>query len=104
MSTVYDMNDCKEVVISKKYKVKGIQCDSCEREIPAIAMYDKKCKYFNVTTGHHDWGNDSCESREHFDICPDCIKQFTADYLEKCSGSMYIEIETEYATPYYESV
>lgn len=40
----------------------------------------------------------SCESIEHYDICPRCINKFVADYLgnENASLSAYIEIETEH--------
>ena len=52
----------------------------------------------HVTTGHRDWGHDSCDSIEHYDICPRCINKFVADYLgnENASLSAYIEIETEH--------
>ena len=55
-------------------------------------------KYYNVTTGHRDWGHDSCDSIEHYDICPRCINKFVADYLgnENSGLSAYIEIETKH--------
>ena len=55
-------------------------------------------KYYYVTTAHNDWGNDSCDSIEHYDICPNCINNFVADYLgdENASPSAYIEIETKH--------
>ncbi len=68
-----------------------IRCDNCNKKI-----IDEE-KYFEVTTGHHDWGNDSCESIEHLDICEKCINKFSENYLKenKESNTAYIEIETE---------
>ena len=80
-------------------KVTGIKCDICKKIIP-VDEYDKSM-YFDVTTGHNDWGNDSWESREHMDICPDCITKFVTEYLQDAAGtSRYIEIETTYAHEY----
>ena len=105
MSTVYDMNDCKEVVVRKECKVTGVKCDICGKIIPAEAYYTlEKSKYFEVTTGHHDWGNDSHESIEHKDICPECIDAFVSKYLKYADGTDYIEIKTEYSHYHYESV
>lgn len=56
-----------------------------------------KSRYFYVLTGHHDWGNDSCDSMKYRDICPDCIENFVKNYIKKIDGTDYIEIETEYA-------
>lgn len=101
MSKVYDENDSREVVVSREYKITGVKCDICERIIPGYMYRDDKAIYFRVTTGHNDWGNDSCESIEHFDICPECAKKFVTEYLENCCDTKYIEIETEYAYPHY---
>lgn len=93
-----------EEVIRKKRKVEGIECDICNRIIQADGDYRtvEKRQYFRVTTGHNDWGNDSCESIEHRDICPECINKFVAEYLGKNqnNGSNYINIETDYAYPH----
>lgn len=62
-------------------------------------MLEYRPKYFEVTTGHHDWGNDSCDSIEHKDICPDCIGKVSLDYLTSASGTQYIEIETTWGRP-----
>lgn len=77
--------------ITKQVCVKEtICCDICKKEI------DKG--YWELTTGHHDWGNDSCESIEHFDICSeDCLRIKFDEYV-KDSGrnnynTMYFEVE-----------
>lgn len=93
-----------EVIRSKKFKVAGVKCDICGKIIP-IPTGDKKMRwwepefrYFEVTTGHRDWGNDSIESIEHRDICSDCIGDFVTDYLlqGEHQRSAYIDIETEH--------
>lgn len=93
--------DAKKVVYTTVRTLEGITCDACGKVIPASSEYTqrKNTKYFNVITGHHDWGNDSYESRKRRDICPECINRFVAEYLDSATGSEYIEIETEYAYP-----
>lgn len=82
-------------VTSTAYKVTkivtGVECDVCDK---IIRVNDSKRRYFEVTTGHHDWGNDSCESIKTRDICPDCIDKYVSEYLRDCSDTGYIEIET----------
>ena len=93
------LSEATETVIKIKRNVTGIKCDVCGKIIPV----DKPSKsmYFEVSSGHNDWGNDSCESRETQDICPNCITKFTTEYLRDADGtSRYIEIETRYATAY----
>lgn len=56
--------------------------------------------YWELTTGHHDWGNDSEESIEHFDICSEtCLREKFDEYVRNSmermggSNSMYFEVE-----------
>ena len=90
----------EEVVYRVKRKVAGVECDRCGKVIKAPETYGDVdlTRYFNVMTGHRDWGNDSCESIKHEHICPDCIVNFVERYLEENSDSntAYIEIETDY--------
>ena len=90
--------DGKQVVYKTRHEILGIKCDICEREL----RFPKKSseqgnmafiKYFDVTTSHNDWGNDSYESLRHYDICPDCITVFATDYLANCGDTAIIEIE-----------
>lgn len=98
--------EVKEVVVAKVRKLDGIMCDVCEKFIEAKSKrfgWEKYPIYFEVTTGHKDWGNDSHESIEHRDVCPDCINKFVADYLSdelNYSTTKYIEIETEVVYPH----
>lgn len=57
-----------------------------------------KVEYYEVTTGHHDWGNDSIDSVEHYDYCPTCVLQAMDEYYEKTNGknnTQYLEINHE---------
>ena len=84
----------------------SIVCDVCGRDIPANKWTNGKPKYctekfMRVTTGHHDWGNDSIDSIETHQICsPECMDEFIKGFYEnftrnKESGTDYIEIESE---------
>ena len=96
----------EKVIFEKDKKVKtSVVCDKCGKEIickdrPGHLDWNLQ-RYFSVTTGHNDWGNDSCESVEHFEICPNCISTFVADYFEsnKDSGTAYAMIESDIAYP-----
>lgn len=58
-------------------------CDVCGKEIKANQPY------WELATHHHDWGNDSCESYEHFDVCSkECMRTKFEEYL-KNSDSKY---------------
>lgn len=91
MSKLYS-DEVKEVVYKKKRKILGVKCDICD----GIVKHNSESnRYFDVMTGHRDWGNDSCESIEHQDICPKCIAGFVSEYLSDCSDTGYINIEIE---------
>ena len=63
-------------------------CDVCKKEI------EKGNGYWEVVTGHHDWGNDSCESVESFDVCSDvCLMMKFGEYIDRSGGDKY---NTEY--------
>jgi hypothetical protein len=52
--------------------------------------------YWTLTTGHHDWGYDSVDSIEIFDLCSrDCIQKKLDEYLKDCSGTDYFELSHE---------
>lgn len=67
-------------------------CDVCDGVIQ-----DTKDAYWELTTGHNDWGNDSIDSIEHFDICSEaCLREKFDEYVrESGSGynSMYFEVK-----------
>lgn len=85
-------------------------CDRCKSVIYKHTPTDKPygnnrtfVDWFNVTTGHYDWGNDSCDSIEYRNICPDCFSAECADYFKKShdtkdkENSEYIEINHKWA-------
>lgn len=74
----------KVMVSEKRY------CDVCNKEITG--------HHWQVTTGHNDWGSDSCESIEHYDVCsPLCLwSSILNDYIDRSNNSTnteYISIE-----------
>ncbi|MBU3186520.1 hypothetical protein [Clostridium estertheticum] len=79
--------DKEEVTCFKEILVETT-CDLCKQEIPTDSYY------YEVITGHNDWGHDSVDSIEKFDICSDeCLKKKFNEYLEESSKTKYIEIE-----------
>lgn len=97
------LSDTYEVIeVKKKYNVKGVECDDCKKMVyPAEdpRQYDNS-RYFVVTTGHHEWGNDSIDSVEQYDICPGCITGFVDRYFKNGRQSSYMDIETRHVPKY----
>lgn len=69
--------------------VVGIRCDRCGDNIKESEVY------YNVVTHHNDWGNDSIDSYEDFDLCSDCYLPFTENYFKKATGTEEINISRE---------
>lgn len=62
----------KNVVIDEK-----TICDECGKEI------DTEKGYFKLNTFHSDWGTDSGDSYESFDICGgDCLRKRLNTYID----------------------
>lgn len=77
----------KAVPVIKSVLVK-ITCDICDKEI------SEEDNYYEVVTSHSDWGNDSHESLEEFDICSEeCLKKQFDEYLDFKSNTKNIKIE-----------
>ena len=80
------VKQCKIIDIS-------IKCDICGK---IIADIDHENEYYQLVTGHHDWGNDSCESVRSEDICSnECLQKRFDKYLrEEAEGSYtaYFEV------------
>lgn len=89
-------NEVEEVVVSKRHRIEGIQCDICKNIITPTKFKENSSRYFEVTTGHNDWGNDSYESIHHADICPNCIVDYIANYIQHVKGSEYFDFRTNY--------
>ena len=84
--------EVKTHTITEKVCVSAtMHCDVCD------SVIGENEAHWEVTTGHHDWGNDSCESIEYFDICSEaCLKKKFDDYVKESGSnndnSMYFEI------------
>lgn len=94
-------------VVVKKF------CDVCGEEIKiygGVASWNRcdprgrpywTVKYLSVTTGHHDWGNDSIDSVETHDICStECLSNFMQEFYScfnrsNSTGTDYIHIDSE---------
>ena len=87
--------DTKEVICRKVRKLEGIKCDICHNELRVPYSKDGQCtrpypQYFKVTTGHNDWGNDSIESYEYFDVCSsECLRKKFEEYVEDSGDDRY---------------
>ena len=95
MQIVSDKVERQEVIYYRR--VTGVKCDCCDEIIePPTETYDSN-RYFRVTTGHYERGNDSCDSVEEFDICQKCLNQFVADYYTDTQRkSAYLNIRTKH--------
>lgn len=88
----------KETMVVKEID-KFIFCDGC-----AVMLHDynikdfggKETSYYSVSTHHHDWGSESCESFKHFDYCEECLpKAFEKYYKMQNKGSECFDVEHE---------
>lgn len=87
--------ETKEHLVTEQVLVEEkMICDICGHEIK------RRRGYWYVTTHHHDWGNDSCESYEEFDVCSvECLKEKFNDYCEESFGDIGTKcIEVEHKT------
>jgi len=91
MSKLYKTELVTETVTKEKKIRIGFRCDVCRKEHKDMAK-----KYWKVTTQHHDWGNDSCESIETFDVCSkECLHKLLDEYVRNCDGSYTQEFSIE---------
>ena len=68
----------KTHMVTEKVLVKEtIYCDVCGKEIKTHESY------WSLTTHHNDWGNDSCDSYEYYDVCSkECMRKKFEEYLK----------------------
>ena len=87
--TVKKEYKCITHTVTEKVLVKEtMYCDICNEVI------NKQGRHWEVTTGHYDWGNDSVDSIEHFDICStDCLRKKFDEYVRESGRDDY---NTEY--------
>ena len=72
-----------------------LYCDVCNKEIP------DKSWYYDIVTGHHDWGRDSIDSVNSFDACSEkCVKEKVDFYFDELVGkgcnTAYLTIDREF--------
>lgn len=91
--------ETEKEIIGYAREITGIECDSCRKIILPKSETCKENKYYKVTTGHNDWGNDSIESIENHDICLTCLPFFVRNYFDSHHGTAYLNIETSYIYP-----
>lgn len=89
-------------LVEQEVTVRGLcTCDICDKAIYEINdnKRTRHNEYWHLTTGHYDWGNDSCESVESLDLCSkECCIKALENYLYEYSGSRntgYFELRHE---------
>ena len=89
-------------VVQKTKIYEVATCDVCKRQIyksDSRSYQNNKYRigFWKLTTGHHDWGNDSCDSIETFMLCSkECAAAMFTVYINDSDGdanTMYFEIE-----------
>ena len=101
---IKEIKEFKEIIINNTEVVvaKELYCDVCGKLINSstntysngIHPYEH---YFNAVWGHHDWGNDSCESVEDFDICSfECLDKKYEEFKKEFndSSTCYFNIDS----------
>ena len=104
-------------MIKEKYIVKTVEtkvvestdiiCDECNTTIAHYTEDGTVYKsyfddYYDVVTGHFDWGNDSRESVKELNICPQCLDKMIEAYKRRSLGrynTEYIEISHVHVLP-----
>lgn len=96
--TKYDY--IEKQVVKKEPCVEYLICDICNTVIKKSNIVNRvknknMVEWYSVSTGHNDWGNDSCESWEYLDVCPKCLSKVFQEYLKRSAGknSEHINIE-----------
>ena len=76
-------------VVKEEHVLVGVICDTCKKEVEGDV-------YFDVTTSHGLWGNDSIDSYEYLDFCSlDCMKKHMDEHFGETRDTMKYEIEIE---------
>lgn len=89
----------QDVIVSEERR-----CDRCGRHLWHHTKDGHKkpglgsAEYYNIVTVHHDWGRDSIESVETYDVCIRCAKKMFEEYIEDSydkTNSLYFECSHE---------
>lgn len=79
----------KSVVIRKETLV-GVRCDICKRGIKDGEYY------YDVRTGHNEWGVDSIDSDEDGVVCSDeCLRKEVEIFIKGRASSKYMNVSKE---------
>ena len=82
-----EINEYRNVTTKQRVLI-AIKCDVCGEYIVG--------DYWKLTTSHNDWGNDSVESCEFFQLCShSCIRKKLKDYFDDCQSSSTQEFDLE---------
>lgn len=86
-----------EIIVATDYF-----CDICKKRIYTdikgkLTKLDNVVEYYNIVSGHNDWGNDSIESRESMIVCKECLTTALMQYKNAAErdpyNTRYIEVE-----------
>jgi len=80
-----------KTIVREVEHVKAIKCDVCSKECTG--------RYWVLNTYHNDWGNDSIDSHEYYDLCSkECINTKLDEYIQECKHSItyHFELEQQY--------
>lgn len=91
-----------ETIVTQYFKretrrLTHVVCDICGKEIKAGKGYrNESAAYIDVHTWHNDWGNDSCDSHKHRELCKECATKFVGHYIMASHGTEELELSVEY--------
>ena len=87
----------KEIIVKNTKVRAAIKCDICGKII-ADRTHGSDM-YFQVHMSHEDWGNDSVDSVEYFDVCSQgCLRPLIEKYLDYSidSNTYHLEVQQDY--------
>jgi protein-arginine kinase activator protein McsA len=96
-----------KTVETKVVESTDIICDECGATIAHYTEDGTVYKsyfddYYDVVTGHNDWGNDSYESRKELQVCPQCVDKIIDAYKWRSLrryNTEYVEISHVHTLP-----
>lgn len=80
-----------ETVTREVNKVTHLKCDVCGKIFTG--------PYWIANVHHNDWGNDSVDSYEYYDLCSSvCVRNIFEKYMVDCrdSNTQYLKLEQDY--------
>ena len=77
----------KKTVVKEEVVCATVYCDFCKKRL-YTTVHDSRVSsdlvdYFDIVTGHNDWGNDSVDSVEHKTCCKNCLNEAFVGYLNE---------------------